>query len=80
MHETGAISTSGNSANVINAVEVAKSKNMKVVALTGKLGGQLADMADIEIRAPHNGYSDRIQEIHIKVIHVLIQQIEAKVV
>ena len=75
-----AISTSGNSANVINAVEAAKSKNMKVVALTGKSGGQLADMADIEIRAPHNGYSDRIQEIHIKVIHVLIQQIEAKVV
>ena len=74
-----AISTSGNSANVINAVEAAKSKNMKVVALTGKSGGQLADMADIEIRAPHNGYSDRIQEIHIKVIHVLIQQIEALV-
>jgi D-sedoheptulose 7-phosphate isomerase len=72
-----AISTSGNSVNIIKAVEAAKEKGMKVLALTGKSGGKLADLADIEIRAPHNGYSDRIQEIHIKVIHVLIQQIES---
>lgn len=72
-----AISTSGNSANVLNAAKVAKEKGMKIVALTGKQGGELAKISDVEIRAPHNGYSDRIQEIHIKVIHVLIQYIES---
>lgn len=71
-----AISTSGNSKNVLNAVEVAKSKGIKVVALTGKTGGRLADVADVEIRVPHNGEADRIQEIHIKVIHIFIYLIE----
>lgn len=71
-----AISTSGNSENIIEAVKVAKKKGMKVVALTGKSGGQLADMVDIEIRVPHTGYSDRIQEVHIKVIHIMILLIE----
>ena len=66
------ISTSGNSANVVRAVEVARRKEMKVVALTGKDGGQLGRMADVEIRAPKSAYSDRAQEIHIKVIHSLI--------
>ena len=70
------ISTSGNSKNVLRAVEMAKQKKMTVVALTGKKGGNLADLADIEIRVPHLGYADRIQEIHIKVIHILIQLIE----
>ncbi len=71
-----AISTSGNSQNVLNAVEVAKSKGMKVIALTGKTGGRLADLADVEIRVPHSGEADRIQEIHIKVIHIFIYLIE----
>jgi D-sedoheptulose 7-phosphate isomerase len=75
-----AISTSGNSTNIINAVQAAKEKGMKVVALTGKQGGKLADLADIEIRVPHNGFSDRIQEIHIKVIHIIILLIEQKVI
>ncbi|WP_439181724.1 D-sedoheptulose 7-phosphate isomerase [Carboxylicivirga taeanensis] len=75
-----AISTSGNSVNVLNAANEAKQKGMKVVALTGKSGGSLAEVADIELRAPHMGYSDRIQEIHIKIIHVLIQYIEARVI
>ncbi|MBK3517416.1 D-sedoheptulose 7-phosphate isomerase [Carboxylicivirga marina] len=75
-----AISTSGNSPNVLNAAKAAKDKGIKVVALTGKSGGELAKVADIELRAPHMGYSDRIQEIHIKIIHVLIQYIEAEVV
>ena len=73
-----AISTSGNSPNVLNAAKSAKDKGMKIVALTGKSGGELAEVADIELRAPHNGYSDRIQEIHIKIIHVMIQYIESK--
>ncbi|MBO3699620.1 D-sedoheptulose 7-phosphate isomerase [Roseivirga sp. E12] len=70
------ISTSGNSKNVLRAAEVARQKKMKVVALTGKNGGELADLVDVEIRVPHIGFADRIQEIHIKVIHILIQLIE----
>lgn len=73
------ISTSGNSKNVINAFEVAQDKGLKTVALTGKDGGQLAPLADIEIRVDHHGFADRIQEIHIKVIHILILLIEKKV-
>lgn len=71
-----AISTSGNSANVINAAEAAKSKGMKVVGLTGKDGGRLSGLCDVEIRAPYTKFSDRTQEIHIKIIHALIHYIE----
>ena len=70
------ISTSGNSKNVINAVEVAKRMSMKTIILTGKTGGLLSNIADIEIRAPHSEFADRAQEIHIKVIHALIDGIE----
>lgn len=70
------ISTSGNSANVIRAVEAARAKGMKVVILSGKDGGKLAGQADVEIRVPHFGYADRIQEVHIKIIHILILLIE----
>lgn len=71
-----AISTSGKSANVIKAAKVAKEKGMKVIALTGNSGGELAEIADLEIRVPYYGYADRIQEIHIKIIHILILLIE----
>jgi D-sedoheptulose 7-phosphate isomerase len=71
-----AISTSGNSPNVLRAAEAAKEAGMLVVGLTGKDGGQLASICDVEIRAPHSGYADRIQEIHIKAIHILIMLIE----
>jgi D-sedoheptulose 7-phosphate isomerase len=71
-----AISTSGNSENIIKAVVSAKEKGMKVVALTGKNGGKLAEICDVEIRAPYSDYADRAQEIHIKVIHSLIHYIE----
>jgi D-sedoheptulose 7-phosphate isomerase len=70
------ISTSGNSKNVIKAVEAAKEKGMPTIVLTGKDGGQLATLADLEIRAPHSQFADRAQEIHIKVIHSLILGIE----
>lgn len=73
------ISTSGQSANIIEAVKAAQEKGMKVVLLTGKDGGALAGMGTIEIRVDHFGFADRIQEIHIKVIHILIQLIEAKI-
>ncbi|MDF3029218.1 MAG: phosphoheptose isomerase [Fluviicola sp.] len=71
-----AISTSGNSKNVLRAIEVAKAKGMKIVGLTGKDGGQMAGLCDVEIRAPFSEYADRAQEIHIKVIHTLIDFIE----
>jgi len=71
-----AISTSGNSGNVIKAAEAAKKKGMKVIALTGKDGGKLAALCDLEIRAPHANFADRIQEIHIKIIHTLIDYTE----
>lgn len=74
-----AISTSGNSVNVLNAISAARKKGMKVIGLTGKDGGKMADLCDVEIRAPHSEYADRAQEIHIKVIHSLILSIEAEV-
>jgi len=74
-----AISTSGNSANVINAINAAKAKGMKTIALTGKSGGKIADLVDVEIRVPHSGYADRIQEIHIKIIHSFIDFIEENI-
>ena len=71
-----AISTSGNSENVLKAIEAAKIKEMKVIGLTGKNGGSMAGLCDVEIRAPHSEYADRAQEIHIKVIHSLIDYVE----
>lgn len=71
-----AISTSGNSKNIINAVNTAQQKGMKVILLSGKDGGQLKNTADIEIIVPHFGFADRIQEIHIKIIHCFILLIE----
>lgn len=71
-----AISTSGNSPNVLRAAEVARDKHMHVIALTGKDGGKLAELSTVEVRVPHHGYADRIQEVHIKVIHAFIDHIE----
>lgn len=70
-----AISTSGNSENVIKAVEVAKSKNMHVVGLLGKTGGKLKNIVDVPIIVDSQ-ITDRIQEIHIKLIHIFIEGIE----
>lgn len=70
-----AISTSGNSENVIKAVEMAHSKDMKVVGLLGKDGGKLKDMVDVAI-VVDCPITDRIQEIHIKLIHIFIEGIE----
>ncbi|MEZ8146842.1 D-sedoheptulose 7-phosphate isomerase [Enterovibrio norvegicus] len=70
------LSTSGNSGNILRAIEAAKAKGMTSIMLTGKDGGKMAGLADIEIRVPHFGYADRIQEVHIKIIHILIQLVE----
>ncbi|CAD5271978.1 MULTISPECIES: D-sedoheptulose 7-phosphate isomerase [unclassified Imperialibacter] len=72
------ISTSGNSKNIIEAVAKAKEKGLRIILLTGKDGGKLANAGDVEIRVPHFGFADRIQEIHIKVIHIFILLIEKK--
>jgi len=72
------LSTSGNSGNILKAIDVAKAKGIKVIALTGKDGGKMAGLADVEIRVPHFGFADRIQEVHIKIIHILIYLIEKK--
>lgn len=71
-----AFSTSGNSGNVLNAIRTAREKGMKVVGLTGKDGGAMAELCDVEIRAPYSQYADRAQEIHIKCVHTLIDFIE----
>jgi len=73
-----AISTSGKSPNVLRAAEAAKEAGMTVVGLTGKDGGPLAALCDVEVRVPWSGYADRIQEVHIKCIHAFIDHIEAR--
>lgn len=71
-----AISTSGNSPNILEAARMANTKGMKVISLTGGDGGELAFLSDFEVRIPWDGYSDRIQEMHIKCIHAMIDFIE----
>ncbi|MDR3194958.1 MAG: SIS domain-containing protein [Tannerella sp.] len=71
-----AISTSGNSENVIRAAEAARAKGMKVVGFTCASDNALRRLSDVAVCAPVSGYSDRIQEIHIKAIHIIIQLIE----
>ncbi len=72
-----AISTSGNSQNVINASLVAKKNGMKIIGLLGKSGGVLKDIVDYPLIV-ESETSDRIQEIHIKIIHMFIEGIERK--
>lgn len=73
-----AISTSGNSPNILRAVEEAKSRGVKTVGLLGKGGGKLLDQVDVPIVVPLATTSDRIQELHIKVIHITIEAVERK--
>jgi len=73
-----AISTSGHSKNIINAADAAHAKGMKVIALTVEGKNELSDKANVSVCAPFAPHSDRIQEIHIKVIHILIQVIESE--
>lgn len=71
-----AISTSGQSENILRAAEKARQKGIYVIALTGKDGGRLAKLAHLPIVVPYTGYADRIQEVHIKIIHVWILLLE----
>lgn len=75
-----AISTSGNSQNVLRAMEVAHEKQMAIIALTGRDGGNIAKQLnenDIEIRVPTDSTA-RIQEVHILTLHCLCDQIDAQ--
>jgi D-sedoheptulose 7-phosphate isomerase len=71
-----AISTSGSSANVINAAVAAKDRGMTVLALTGKRSSALGVLADVSVCTPVGVFADRVQELHIKVIHILIELVE----
>lgn len=73
-----AISTSGTSKNVLAAVNAARGREMKVIALTGREATPLSESADIAIVTPGGKYADRVQELHIKVIHILIELVERK--
>jgi len=73
-----AISTSGSSANIVRAAETAAERGLHIIALTGKPGSPLARLAAIELCTPGGRHSDRVQELHIKVIHILIELIEAQ--
>jgi D-sedoheptulose 7-phosphate isomerase len=73
-----AISTSGNSANVIAAIEAARDREMRVVALTGKGGGRIGSMlaeGDVHLCVPHDKTA-RIQEVHLLMIHCLCDAID----
>ncbi len=71
-----AISTSGNSENVVAAAGYAREHDIKVIGLTGRKDSSLGKIADIEICTPAAAYADRVQELHIKVIHILIELVE----
>lgn len=71
-----AISTSGKSPSILNAAKVARSLGLKVVGLTGRTNSELEPLTDICVSCPAGEFSDRVQELHIKVIHNLIELIE----
>ncbi len=71
-----AISTSGRSRNVILAAEYAKAHGMDVISLTGEAGSALGLLASVDIAAGKSAFADRVQEVHIKIIHILIEMVE----
>jgi len=73
-----AITTSGTSRNVVAAAQAAKGLGMKVIALTGRAATPITEIADIALVTPGGRYADRVQELHIKVIHILIELVERR--
>lgn len=71
-----AISTSGSSRNVIKAAEFARANGIHVISLTGQGGSALGALASVDISAGKSAFADRVQEVHIKIIHILIELIE----
>ena len=78
--ETGdcllAISTSGDSTNILRAVEKAKAQRLSVIGLTGNNSSSLAKQSTVTICTPAGDFADRVQELHIKVLHILIEMVE----
>jgi D-sedoheptulose 7-phosphate isomerase len=73
-----AITTSGTSRNVVAAAQAARGLGMKVIALTGRAGTPITEVADVALVTPGGRYADRVQELHIKVIHILIELVERR--
>jgi D-sedoheptulose 7-phosphate isomerase len=71
-----ALSTSGKSTNVLNAAHAASAKGLEVIALTGAADTPLALLADVPIATPAGPHPDRVQEVHIKVLHILVELVE----
>ena len=70
------ISTSGTSPNVLKAAQWATQAGIRVITLTGREASPLGALADVDICTPAGAFADRIQELHIKVIHILIELVE----
>lgn len=75
-----AFSTSGKSENIIQAAKWCSENEMKVIALTGQGDSPLSKFSHININTPAGKYADRIQELHIKLVHIFIENIERKLV
>lgn len=73
-----AISTSGTSRSVLNAVTAAKENGVKVIGLTGRAGSPLDQLADVSLCTPAGQFADRVQELHIKMLHIMIELVEEK--
>ena len=73
-----ALTTSGNSQNLINAAETAREKGLFTVAFLGKTGGRMKGLSDLEWIVPEFPYSDRIQEAHMAAIHIIIESVETR--
>ena len=71
-----AITTSGTSRNIVAAARAARAKGVKVIGLTGRDGTPIVEQSDIAIVTPAGAWADRVQELHIKVIHILIELVE----
>ena len=71
-----AISTSGGSPNILQAAKTARQNGLHVIALTGRTGSSLSQFTDLEICTPGGKFADRVQELHLKVIHILIELVE----
>lgn len=71
-----ALSTSGTSRNIVAAARAAKALGMTVIVLSGRAGTELETLADVYLCTPGGAYADRVQELHIKVLHILIELIE----
>lgn len=71
-----ALTTSGNSVNLIEAVQMAKKKGMQTIAFLGRTGGALKGVCDLEWIVSHFPFSDRVQEAHMTAIHIIIEMVE----